>query len=137
MSRRNSRIKALFVLYNYDLCGERPDEEHLDFLFQEAGADYDREFYRELVEGVLAHYQEINRTINRNLKNWTLSRMSVVDRNLVRIGTYELLYTDTPKPIIINEILDLTHEYSETDSLTESKFNNSLLEQIARSINGK
>ena len=47
--------------------------------------------------------------------------MSAVDRNLVRIGTYELLYTDTPKPIIINEILELTHEYSETDSMTESR----------------
>ena len=70
------------------------------------------------MEGVIKNYQEINRVINRNIKNWTLSRMSAVDRNLVRIGTYELLYTDTPKPIIINEILELTHEYSETDSMT-------------------
>ena len=137
MLRRNSRIRALFAPYNYDLLGEKPSEDHLDFLFEEAGADYDQEFYMELLEGVIEDYQEINRVINRNIKIWTLSRMSAVDRNLVRIGTYELLYTDTPKPIIINEILELTHEYSETDSMTESRFTNRLLEQIARSINGK
>ncbi|HEY8395653.1 MAG TPA: transcription antitermination factor NusB [Bacilli bacterium] len=137
MLRRNSRIRALIVLYNYDLSGERLDENYLDELFDEADADYDKKFYQELVNGILEHYQEISIIINRNLKNWTLDRMSVVDRNLIRIGTYEMLYTDTPKSVIINEILDLTHEYSETDSLTESRFNNSLLEQIARSINGK
>lgn len=137
MVRRNSRIRALIFLYNYDLTGERIDENYLDLLFKEADALFDKQFYEELVNGVLDHYQEINRTINLSIRNWTLDRMSVVDRNLIRIGTYEMLYTITPKPIIIDEILDLTHEYSETTSLEESRFNNRLLEQIGRSIDGK
>ncbi|HHX80536.1 MAG TPA: transcription antitermination factor NusB [Acholeplasmataceae bacterium] len=137
MVRRNSRIRALIFLYNYDLTGERIDENYLDQLFKEADALFDKQFYEELVNGVLDHYQEINRTINLSIRNWTLDRMSVVDRNLIRIGTYEMLYTTTPKPIIIDEILDLTHEYSETTSLEESRFNNRLLEQIGRSIDGK
>lgn len=137
MVRRNSRIRALIFLYNYDLTGERIDENYLDQLFKEADALFDKQFYEELVNGVLDHYQEINRTINLSIRNWTLDRMSVVDRNLIRIGTYEMLYTITPKPIIIDEILDLTHEYSETTSLEESRFNNRLLEQIGRSIDGK
>jgi len=63
--------------------------------------------------------------------------MSVVDRNLIRIGVYEMLYTDTPKPIIINEIVNLTHIYSELDGQTESKFNNKLLDNIRKYIDGE
>lgn len=137
MLRRNSRIRALVFLYNYDLTGDRIDENYLDMLFEEAEAQFDKQFYEELVNGVLENYQKINRIINLNIRNWTLDRMSVVDRNLIRIGTYEMLYTTTPKPIIIDEILELTHEYSETTSLDESRFNNRLLEQIGRSIDGK
>ena len=136
-AKKKQSNSSFSFLYNYDLTGDRIDENYLDMLFEEAEAQFDKQFYEELVNGVLENYQKINRIINLNIRNWTLDRMSVVDRNLIRIGTYEMLYTTTPKPIIIDEILELTHEYSETTSLDESRFNNRLLEQIGRSIDGK
>lgn len=138
MKRNNSRIKALIVLYNYDLMNEIIDNDYLNNLIREnPDIEIDEEFFQEIVDGVVNNLDRINRIINLNLKNWSLDRMSIIDRNLMRIATYEMLYTTTPKNIIINEILNLTHEYSELDEGLESKFNNKLLDQIRKSIDGK
>jgi N utilization substance protein B len=137
MKRTNSRIKAMINLYHYDLNREMLDQEYLDDLFREENIEVDEDFYQEILTGVLSHLEEINRIINLNLRHWTLERMSLVDRALIRIGVYEMLYTPTPKNIIINEILNLTHIYSELDEAEESKFNNSLLDQIRKSIDGE
>lgn len=138
MKRNNSRIKALIVLYNYDLMNEIIDNDYLNNLLREnPDVEIDEEFFQEIVDGVLNNLDQINRIINLNLKKWSLDRMAIVDRNLMRIATYEMLYTQTPNNIIINEILNLTHEYSELDEGLESKFNNKLLDQIRKSIDGK
>lgn len=138
MKRNNSRIKAMIVLYNYDLLGEKINYDYLNQLFsEEEEISVDEDFFLEIVDGVINHWDEINRIMSRNLRNWTFERMSIVDRNLIRIATYEMLYTNTPKNIIINEILNLTHEYSELDDGLSSKFNNKLLDEIRKSIDGK
>ncbi|HPN60854.1 MAG TPA: transcription antitermination factor NusB [Bacilli bacterium] len=138
MKRNNSRIKAMIVLYNYDLLGEKPNYEYLNQIIQEEEeVSLDEDFFNELVDGVINNWDEINRIFSRNLKNWTFERMSIVDRNLIRIAIYEMLYTKTPATIIINEILNLTHEYSELDDGLSSKFNNKILDEIRKSINGK
>lgn len=138
MRRNNSRIKALIYLYHYDLMGEEIDQEYLDSLFKEVdNVEFDEDFYQELITGVLTHLKEINKIININIKNWTIDRMSYIDRNLIRIAVYEMLYTDTPKPVIINEIINLTHIYSDLDGKTESKFNNKLLDEIRKYIDGE
>ena len=138
MKRTNSRIKAMMVLYNYDLMNEKLDYDYLNKIMQEEEpVEFEDEFFLELVNGVIKHYSEINKILSLNLKNWTFDRMSIVDRNLIRIAIYEMLYTDTPKTIIINEILNLTHEYSELEDGLASKFNNKLLDQIRKSIDGK
>lgn len=138
LKRTNSRIKAMVALYYYDLNKENINEEHLDYLINEAeNQEIDNEFYIEIVSGVLNNLREINRIININLTNWTIDRISYVDRNLLRIATYEMLYTNTPKQIIINEALNLTHIYSELDDKSESKFNNKVLDQIGKYLDGK
>ncbi len=138
MKRNNSRIKAMIVLYNYDITGEKIDYEYLNRVIQEEGEVlFDEDFFRELVDGVMTHLDEINRIMSLNLKNWTFERMSAVDRNLIRIAVYEMLYTETAHSVIINEILNLTHEYSELDDGLSSKFNNKLLDQISKNLNEK
>jgi len=128
----------MIVLYNYDLLGEKPNYEYLNQIIQEEEeVSLDEDFFNELVDGVINNWDEINRIFSRNLKNWTFERMSIVDRNLIRIAIYEMLYTKTPATIIINEILNLTHEYSELDDGLSSKFNNKILDEIRKSINGK
>lgn len=138
MKRNNSRIKAMMVLYHYDLMNEELDIDYINKIINESGKVLcDEEFFRELVQGVISHLDSINHIINLNIKNWTLDRMSVVDRNLIRIGVYEMLYTATPKNIIINEIINITHEYSDLGDKNAARFNNRLLDEIRKSIDGK
>ncbi|MCK9537449.1 MAG: transcription antitermination factor NusB [Bacilli bacterium] len=138
MKRNNSRIKAMMVLYHYDLMNEKTDINYFNKIINEDEEVLsDEEFFDELVEGVIEHLEEINRIINLNIKNWTLDRMSVVDRALIRIGVYEMLYTDTPKNIIINEIINLTHEYSDLGDKNAARFNNRLLDEIRKNIDGE
>lgn len=134
MKREISRIKAMIILYSYDLTGEIISYDFLD----EDDIECDDDFTNELIKGVMENRHEIDKIININLKNYSLDRLSYVDRNIVRIATYEMKYTATPHPIIINNALDITHEYSELDDEKQSKFNNALLDNISKWItNGK
>lgn len=136
MKRSNSRIKALIVLYSEDLMKNPTDEANLDKLFKEEDENfsYDVKYFEKIVNGVRENLYSIDKLISICLKNYTLDRLSYVDRNLIRIGTYEMKYTDTPKNVIINEIVDLSHIYSEVDGFETAKFNNSLLERISKRI---
>ena len=134
MKRTASRIKAMMKLYTYDLTKDLLQDDYLDGFFNEEDVDCDNDFYHQLVFGVLENISKIDRTIAISLKKYTLDRLSYVDRNLIRIAVYEMLFTDTPKNIIINEILDISHEYSEIEGLETSKFNNSLLDAISKRL---
>jgi len=138
MKRTMSRLKAMMKLYSYDLTKELLSDDYLESIFNEESIDCDNDFYHQLVVGVLENIDKIDRTIAISLKNYTLDRLSYVDRDLIRIAVYEMLFTKTPKNIIINEILNLSHEYSEIEGLQTAKFNNSLLDRIAKRLeNGK
>lgn len=140
MKRINSRIKALIVLYDEDLLKNHVDEEGIDKLLKEDDEDfsYDVNYYNLIVNGVRENLYAIDKLISICLSNYTLDRLSYVDRNLIRIGAFEMKYTDTPKSVIINEIVNLSHEYSEVKGFESSKFNNALLEKISQRIdNGK
>ena len=139
MKRNISRLKALVSLYEFDLVGNRSFDEHFDDLLteiddEEVNVEYDVKFALEIYEGVLNNLQKIDRTIAICLEKYPLERLSYVDRNLIRIGTYELMFTDTHKAIIINEIVELTKEYSQTENFASAKFNNSLLDNIAKRL---
>ena len=139
MKRNISRLKALVSLYEFDLTGSRIFDEHFDDLLDEiedekVSVEYDQKFALELFEGVLNNLQKIDRTIAICLEKYPLERLSYIDRNLIRIGTYELMFTNTHKAIIINEIVELTKEYSQTENFASSKFNNSLLDNIAKRL---
>ena len=136
MKRSISRIKALFMLYQYDLCNQEVNLDSFDTLLEEVESsnDYDEAFALELFNGVTNNMETIDKVIAINLDNYPLDRLSYVDRNILRIGTYELLYTKTPKQIIINEMIELSKVYSETKDFMTSKFNNSVMDKIAKFI---
>lgn len=134
MKRTISRVRAMFFLYNYDLMKRKDDSLNSNL---DSTLGYDVTFYNELVEGVINHLNEIDKIISINLVNWTFDRLSYIDRNLIRIGVYELKYTSTPKNIIMDEIINISKEYSQVDEYQSSKFNNALLERIVDYLNGK
>lgn len=82
-----------------------------------------------LIEGVRAHKAEIDAKIVSHAENWTLARMALTDRNALRVGAYELLYTDTPAAIVINEAVEIAKMFGSENS---AAFVNGILDKIAR-----
>ncbi len=158
-SPRRSRERALKVLFQADLRGESPlaalarvvadpaDLALLDDLDAGAGdgpttADgtlpgdtVDPEpldgFARALVEGVSDHRDEIDRLISQFARKWSIPRMPVVDRNVLRLATYELLYDTTPAAIVIDEAVELAKALSTDNS---AGYVNGVVDAIRRSL---
>ncbi|MBE0701415.1 MAG: transcription antitermination factor NusB [Acholeplasmataceae bacterium] len=126
-SRRDLRIELMNALYQYDIY---QSEKH-PFI-----ASFEIEVAKTIYDALVDKLEDIDATIESNLYDYRLSRISYVDRAILRIATYELLYTDTPKQVVINEAIEITKIYTNLDDGKQHKFNNKVLDQIARSIKG-
>lgn len=128
--RRKAREIAIQILYQADVAGVP---------FSEAFATYEGyfnpspkvlSFARELVNGVAEKQEEIDKVIERYSKNWKLSRMSAIDRNILRLATYELLFRpDIPPKVSINEAVELAKAFGTEES---ASFVNGILDAIYR-----
>ena len=123
LPRTKARKHALDILHTADAL-DRPVEDVL------AEQDEVVAFTRELVEGVVEHRAELDELIRRYADRWVLERMPIVDRNLLRIGIFELLHRpDVPAAAAINEAVELAKLLSTEDS---GRFVNGLLGRVAR-----
>lgn len=87
-----------------------------------------REFTQRLIDGVAAHIDTIDAKISQYAANWQIKRMAVIDRNILRLGVYELLHTsDIPPKVTINEAIELAKKYGDLES---GKFVNGILDKI-------
>ncbi len=136
--RRHSREIALQILYFIDVTEIPPDEAFRlyyqifdDELFAEdhfRAPQKARSFAEELVRGVYGNRPEIDQLIVSASKHWRLERMSIVDRNTLRIALYEMLYcVDIPAKVSLNEAIDLGKIYGSEDS---SAFINGILDHL-------
>ena len=90
------------------------------------------DFMESLVKGVIEHREEIDEMIVKYAKNWNLGRMAVIDRNILRLAAYEMMFrADIPPVVSINEAVDIAKKYSTDDS---GKFVNGILDQIRTNI---
>lgn len=149
MNRHESRIIIVAALYNIEINYHSPEDVilFLETLLHEVKlpemkllevTEDDKvsidPFVNETIKGILAKQASIDEVISQNLINWTLSGLSYVDRAIIRLATYEMLYSDTPPSIIINEAIELTKEYSDLDDGNQARFNNRVLDNIKESI---
>jgi transcription antitermination protein NusB len=108
-----------------------PPDEVLRFAWdriaQFAGAEQLLEFARGLVAGVRRHRAELDERFNQIAEHWTLHRMAVTDRNVLRLGAYEILHTDTPPRVAINEAIELANRFGSAQS---SQFVNGILDKL-------
>ena len=128
--RRRARILAFQTLYESDLSGHAPGEV-LDRLCEELHAGEDaRDYARELVGGVLAGHQDIDARISGLATAWPIDQMSVVDRNLLRLGIFETAYNSStiPVAVAINEAVELAKLYG---SEASSRLINGVLGNVA------
>lgn len=128
-ARRQSREMAMHILYSVDVCHMTVDDAFTSFFASHDPAEESViTFARELADGVLEHKAAIDTHISDVAKNWDVSRMASIDRTVIRMATYELLYCkDVPVSVIINEAVEIAKEYSTYDS---GKFVNGLLDKI-------
>jgi len=126
--RTRARELALQFLYQVDLRGRDLLPEAKDFFRLEEEDRTAREFAAQLVEGVSAHAEAIDAVIKDVAENWEIARMAVIDRNVLRMATYELLHCpDIPPKVAINEAIELGKRFSTQNS---GKFINGILDKI-------
>ncbi len=141
LSRRSARLSAVQALYQMDLAGTDLNLAILEFevhRFDEVldGVEYgvvDREFFRDLLSGVVREQKELDPLINAHLaKGWRLGRIDSILRAILRSGAYEMMSReDVPPRVIISEYVDVAHAFFEGE---EPKVVNAILDALAREL---
>jgi N utilization substance protein B len=137
MARHRAREQALQLLFQWDLR-RTPVEDIVrgyydSLLVSEETLAHPRpdEFAQDLMRGAIEDLTDIDERITRNAANWRMARMPVVDRNILRIAVYEMLRTDTPPAVIIDEALELARRFSGEESV---HFVNGVLDAVRREL---
>lgn len=129
--RTRAREVALQALYQADARGEQEQDAILDFIDREAGDDADvLAFARRLFLGTMEMRPNIDEIIGAAAQNWQMRRMALVDRNVLRMAVYEMLYVDDiPPKVSINEAIEMGKRFSTQQS---GSFINGILDRIRR-----
>ena len=135
-SRHLSRSIAMQSLYEWDFSGGKVDlEKIVERNLQEFGPGLeDKSFTWQLVTGVIQHLKEIDKIIETSAPEWPIEQISIVDRNVLRIGLYELLYSDktaVPPKVAINESIELAKSFGGESS---GKFINGALGTVYKEL---
>src|SRR5919107_4110582 len=133
-SRRKARECALQMLFAADV-GEMPADEIVRSYWAELGeSDLDqtaREFATRLAARTLSNLELLDERIRSRAEHWRISRMAVVDRNILRLAVYEFLYEPTPRTVAINEALEIARRFSTYEA---TQFINGILDAIKRDL---
>ena len=133
--RRSSRELALKFLYQFELNGGDLDEQIKLFLERNSSQEDVANFMKELVVSLIEKMEEIDEIIQKFSDHWILDRMTVIDRNILRMGACELLFNfSTPPKVVINEAIDIAKKYGNEDS---PEFINGILDKVYNEIGQK
>jgi len=133
--RRQARELALQALFFLDMDKSDPDENLAAFCLnnEDLLTENVKPFFLDLIKGVLEHRTDIDALLHKYSKNWRITRMPVVDRNIMRMATFEFLKRpDIPSSVTINEAVEIGKKYGTKDS---GSFINGVLDQI-KSLEG-
>ncbi len=111
-TRSELREIACNVLYQIYILQNAKLDYDIESLIKEQN-EIQNEFINELVTGVITNQKEISNLANKYLVDWEIDRLSKVDKAILSLGIYELLFTNTPPVVAINESLELAHKYSD------------------------
>jgi N utilization substance protein B len=137
MARHKSREQTLQMLFEWDQR-RRPVEEIARDFYESLLVSEDSPmkprpdaFAQNLLAGVTRDLAEIDELISKHAANWRIERMPAVDRNVLRVAVYEMLRTDTPPPIVIDEALELARRFAGEESV---QFVNGVLDAVRREL---
>ncbi len=127
--RTHSREMALQILYQFNITNEKIEDVMEDFWPENKSDEEVRIFAEKLALGTAGHVQDLDDVIVKYAENWNLKRMAIIDKNILRLAAYELLYLeDIPPKVTINEAVNLAKKFSQADS---GKFVNGILDRIS------
>lgn len=131
MNRRRCRELALQTLYQLDITkGEGLKPENFPEFSQELPGEAEK-FIRDLVEGTIKRQDELDEVIRKYSLHWSLERMFIIDRNILRMAVYELRYMrDIPPKVTLNEAIEIAKRYGTEDS---AGFINGILDRVMNS----
>ncbi|MBN2121021.1 MAG: transcription antitermination factor NusB [Candidatus Omnitrophica bacterium] len=128
--RTQARQSSLQILYQIEVAKISPLEAIEDYFSSNKFPIQHKEFTESIVNGIYQHFDDLDRIISSYAKNWQISRMAIVDKNILRMGAFELLYAnDIPPKVTINEAVELAKKFGDLDS---PKFINGILDSVFR-----
>lgn len=128
LTRSELREKCMIILYQNDIINKNKNDEDIDLIIKE-NLEIDNDFVKEIVYGVITHFNEIDNLCNKYMNDWTIDRIDKTGAAILRIAVYELKYTDTPNVVVINEAIELAKKYSD-DSVR--KMINAVLDKMIK-----
>ena len=129
-TRRRARELALQLLYQYEVTGAAP--EHMQANLEDWGGatETTRDFADRLLRGALAHLDEIDGELTQQTAHWRLERLAAVDRNILRLAMFELLFQqETPHAVVIDEAIEIAKKYGAEES---ARFVNGVLDGFVK-----
>jgi N utilization substance protein B len=135
-ARHRSRKRALQVLFEWDIRGGSIDTA-ISHFYESLYSEEDEKkpkpdrFMEELARGTVASVKSIDEQIEAKSQHWRLSRMAVVDRNILRLAIYELKQNAVPAPVVIDEAIELARQFSNDESVS---FINGVLDAVHRQV---
>lgn len=126
LTRSELREKVMTILYQISLYSNNKIDYDIDVIIKE-NVEIDNEFVKELVYGIITHKTELDSIANNYLNNWTIDRLDSMGQEILRMGIYELKYSDTPDLVAINEAIELAKKYSDDNV---RKMINAVLDKI-------
>ena len=132
-TRRKSRELALQMLFQADLAKQAPDDVRRSFWAERGEVEEEvRGFADDLFRVASDRGTEIDKIIEAHAEHWRMERMAAVDRNILRAGVAEFIgFPSTPKPVVINEALEIARKFSSPESVN---FLNGVLDSVAREM---
>ena len=128
LTRSELREKAMIILYQIDICIDRKMEYDIEYLIK-ANLEVDNEFVKEIVYGVTTYKETLDELADKHMVDWTIKRLDKTGCAILRMGLYELKFTDTPEVVVINEAIELAKKYSD-DSVR--KIINAVLDKVIK-----
>lgn len=129
MSRRVAREELFKLIFESELKNEDAKEVFESYLKREEVLENEKEisFIKKYMEGISSHNEEIINTINNNIVGWTFERIGTVEKTLLKVAVYELLFENTPHEIVVNEAVELAKIYGDEKT---AEFVNGVLAKI-------
>ncbi len=124
-TRSELREKCMIILYQWDLF-RKDAKTNIDDIIKD-NMEIENDFVKDIVYGVVTYQERIDELANKYMQDWNISRIDKTGASILRIGIFELLYTDTPAIVVINEAIELAKKYSD-DSVR--KIINAVLDKV-------